>query len=600
MKQFFKMFFASFLAMIVMAVIVFGLTIGLIASLASDVSDDKKQVSSNSVLRIELGKMIHEIGETNPFAALGGGIAYSPGLYDITKAIEHAGTDKNIKGILIKLEMSPNGWATMQQLREALLNFKAKGKFIYAYGEIAPQKSFYLASVADSIFLNPVGFTEFNGLSSSIPFFKGTLQKLEIEPEIFYAGKFKSATEPFRAEKMSEPNRQQITELQQDIWAELTQAVASHSKQTVAIVDGWAQSGAIQFPQDAQRNGLVDRLAYFDEVESLIRSKLDSKKTDGKEKSKETKINYVDLDDYSGIVRRKRKLNNDRIAVLVAEGSISDGKSNEPYEIASEDFVEVIRKVKKNDKIKAVVLRVNSPGGSALASEVILRELQLLRAKKPVIVSMGDVAASGGYYISCQADSVFALPTTITGSIGVFTMLFNAEAMMKNKLGITFDGVKNAPYADFPSVTRPLNADESRRMQAMVDTIYYTFMHRVSAARNIPVHMVDSIAQGRVWSGTDALRIGLVDGLGGMDRAIWSAAKKADLKDYQVVVYPEPTDRFEALMRRFSGSSITAEALKAAMQEETGEGYELIRQLRSLHKMNGKAQMTMPFELNIQ
>ena len=295
-----------------------------------------------------------------------------------------------------------------------------------------------------------------------------------------------------------------------------------------------------------------------------------------------------------------RKVHDERIAILFAEGNINDGKSNDSYEIASEDFIEHIRKIKKNDKIKAVVLRVNSPGGSALASEVILRELQLLKAKKPLIVSMGDVAASGGYYISCQADSVFAMPNTITGSIGVFTMLFNTENLLKNKLGITFDEVKNAPYADFPTVLRPLTPVESKRMQASVDKIYHTFMNRVAKGRRIPENMVDSIAQGRVWSGTDAWRIGLIDGLGGIDRAIWSAAKKANLKNYQIVTYPQPVDKLEALMRRFGNSNVTASALQQAIAEGTGSDYDLIRQLKELKKMNGRAQMLMPFRIDIK
>jgi len=598
MKQFFKMFFASFLAMVVVGVIIFSLTIGLIAGLAGEAKDEGKEVAANSVLRIEMDKMIHEIGETNPLAAFGGGLAYSPGLYDIVKAIEHAKDDKNIKGLFIKMDMTPNGWATLQQVRQALVSFKSSNKFIYAYGEVAPQKSYYLASVADSIFLNPVGFTELNGLSSEIPFFKGTLQKLEVEPEIFYAGKFKSATEPFRADKISEPNRQQIADLQEDIWLEFTTAVASHAKVSPATVNGWAQAGAIQFPEDALRNKLVDRLAYIDQVEDVIRTRLDKKKAG--DKKDEDKINYVELDEYTNNVKKKRKIKDERIALLLAEGSISDGQSSESYEIASQDFIDHIRKIRKNDKIKAVVIRVNSPGGSALASEVILRELQLLRAKKPVIVSMGDVAASGGYYIACQADSIFAMPNTITGSIGVFAMLFNAEKMLQNKLGITFDEVKNAPYADFPTVTRPLTALEAQKMQSMVDTIYKTFMRRVATARRMDVNMVDSIAQGRVWSGTDAKRIGLVDELGGLDRAIWSAAKKAGLKDYQVVTYPEPVDKLEQLLQRFGGSSMSAEILKAAMQQEVGDGYDMIRQLRSLRKMNGKAQMALPFSLDIK
>ncbi|RYY15141.1 MAG: signal peptide peptidase SppA, partial [Chitinophagaceae bacterium] len=335
-----------------------------------------------------------------------------------------------------------------------------------------------------------------------------------------------------------------------------------------------------------------DGLAYLDEVENRIRSR-SGYKTD-------EKINFVGLDDYSGNVRSKGKTGADRIAVLFAEGSINDGEKSDDFEIASKDFVEEIRKVAKNDRIKAVVLRVNSPGGSALASEVILRELQLLRKKKPLIVSMGDVAASGGYYIACQADSIFALPNTITGSIGVFSMMFNAEKLMKNKLGITFDQVKNAPYADFPTATRAFTPDESAKMQAIVDTIYSTFKRRVAVGRRMSEVMVDSFAQGRVWSGTEALGLGLVDGLGNLDRAIASAAAKANLKDYRVVTFPEPNDRFESIMRRLKGTSVSEEVVKAAVQEQTGQEFELIREIKGLRNMNGKAMMAMPFRLNIQ
>jgi protease IV len=592
MKQFFKMFFASFLAMVVMGVVIFAIVIGIVAGIAgSSTSEKTTEVADNSVLLLETNKLIHEQGESNSFAPFSGDFAYSPGLYDVCKAIEHAKKDDNIKGILLKLSFTPNGWATMQQLRHSLADFRKSNKFIYAYGEMIPQKTYYLASVADSIFLNPVGYTELKGLSSTMPFFKGTLEKLEVTPEIFYAGKFKSATEPFRADKMSEPNRQQVAALQSDFWNEFLSAVAAHTKTSAAAVHQLALGGLVQFPVDALNNKLVDELLYWDQVESRIRTKTSQKADE--------KIKYVDLEDYASNVRANRKVQDDRIAVLFAEGSISDGEKNADYEIASTTFIEEIRKIKKNDKVKAVVLRINSPGGSALASEVILRELQLLRQKKPLIVSMGDVAASGGYYIACQADSIFALPNTITGSIGVFTMLFNAESLLKNKLGITFDEVKNAPFADFPSVTRPFSADENRKMQAGVDTIYSIFKRRVATGRRMQEFMVDSFAQGRVWSGTDALRIGLVDGLGGLDRAIYSAAKKANLKDYQVVTFPAPVDKFESMMRRFKGGGVSATVIKAAMEEELGDNYEYIEQLKALNKMNGRAQMAMPFSLKI-
>lgn len=591
MKQFFKMFFASFLAMVVMGVIAFAVVVGIIAGIASSASDKESKIADNSILLIETGKLIHEQGESNSFAAFSGDMDYSPGLYDITKAIAHAKEDKKIKGILIKLNYSPNGWATLQQLRHSLEDFKTSRKFIYAYGEIIPQKTFYLASVADSIFLNPVGYSELKGLSSSLPFFKGTLSKLEVEPVIFYAGKFKSATEPFREEKISEANRQQIAELQASIWNEFTAAVGKHTGTGASAVNQLAVQGFIQFPSDALDHKLVDGLLYWDEVEQKMRAKTGRKPDE--------KLRYVDLGEYAGDVRSDKKLKDDRIAVLFAEGGISDGEQSGDYEVASEDFVQEIRKIKKNEKIKAVVLRVNSPGGSALASEVILRELQLLRQKKPIIVSMGDVAASGGYYIACQADSIFALPNTITGSIGVFTMLFNSEDLLRNKLGITFDEVKNAPYADFPTVTRALAPQENQRMQAGVDTIYSIFKRRVATGRRMPRAMVDSFAQGRVWSGTDAVRIGLVDGLGGLDRALASAAKKAGLSSYQVVTYPEPVDKFQSLMRQFKGVTVSSDLVKAVLIEKMAPEYEYIRQIRSFFSMNGKAQMAMPFKIAI-
>jgi protease-4 len=594
MKQFFKMFFASMLAIVVSSVIVFALFIGTIVALVSSASEDQeaKDVKKGSVLVIDLDRRMHEQGEKNSLAAFSGENSYSAGLYDALKSIAYAKTDDKVKGILIKLAPSANGWATMQQLRLALVDFKRSKKFVYAYGEAISQGAYFVGSAADSVFLNPVGDMELKGMAVTIPFFKGTLDKLEIQPEIFYAGKFKSATEPFRADKMSEPNRLQTSEFQRGFWNEFLRAAAEHTKTDTATVNMLANTGAIQFPQDALNNKLVDGLLYWDQVESRIMAQT------GDKKAKD--ISYVDLDEYAQRAKGKRKMNDSRIAVIFAEGSIVDGEQSDDYTIASETIVESIRKAAENDKVKAVVLRVNSPGGSALASEVILRELQLLKKKKPLIVSMGDLAASGGYYIACQADSIFALPNTITGSIGVFGMMFNVSNLMKNKLGVTFDGVKTGPYADFPSGVRPLTEDESKKMQAMVDNIYQVFMSRVAEGRRMPVANVDSIAQGRVWTGTDALRIGLVDAIGDLDRAIRSASAKAGLKEYQVVTYPEPVDKLESLMRAFKGNSAAASAVQTTLKSELGEDYEYYQQVRQLRNMNGKALMALPFLMKIQ
>lgn len=588
MKQFFKMFFASLLAMIVTGVIIFGVFIGLIVAAVKEGSKTETQatVADNSVLTIDLSKTMHERSERNSLAVFSDGDENSAGVYDAIKALGEAKEDDKIKGILIKLNPSRNGWATMQQLRNAIVDFRKSGKFVYAYGENITQGAYYMATAADSIFLNPMGDMELKGFATILAFFKGTLDKLELEPEIFYAGKFKSATEPFRADKMSDANRVQVAEFQKDFWSEFLHAASTFSKQDTATLYQLAASGAIEFPQDALKNKLVSNLLYWDQVEDRIKAK-----TGGKEKDK---VKYVSLSEYAATIN-EGSAGDSRVAVLYAEGSIVDGESEDDYEIASQNMIEQIRKLRNNDKVKAVVLRVNSGGGSALASEVILRELQLLKAKKPLVASMGDVAASGGYYILCQADSIFALPNTITGSIGVFTMMFNTEKLMRNKLGVTFDGVKNAPYADFPNGTRALTADESAKVQRSVDNIYMIFKSRVATGRKMDIAMVDSFAQGRVWSGTDALGINLVDGLGDLDRAIASAASLAKLKDYDVVTYPEPVDKFESLMRRFKGNN--ASVAEQMVKAEFGKEYDWYKQLKQLRRMNGAAMALMPFSM---
>ncbi|MFN4247357.1 MAG: signal peptide peptidase SppA [Flavipsychrobacter sp.] len=588
MKQFFKMFFASLLAMIVTGVIIFGVFIGLIVAAVKEGSKSETQttVADNSVLTIDLSKTMHERSERNSLAVFSDGDENSAGVYDAIKALQEAKEDSKIKGILIKLNPSRNGWATMQQLRNAIVDFRKSGKFVYAYGENITQGAYYMATAADSIYLNPMGDMELKGFATILAFFKGTLDKLELEPEIFYAGKFKSATEPFRADKMSDANRVQVAEFQKDFWSEFLNAASTFSKQDTTTLYQLAASGAIEFPQDALKNKLVSNLLYWDQVEDRIKAK-----TGGKEKDK---VKYVSLSEYAATIN-EGSAGDSRVAVLYAEGSIVDGESDDDYQIASQNMIEQIRKLRNNDKVKAVVLRVNSGGGSALASEVILRELQLLKAKKPLVASMGDVAASGGYYILCQADSIFALPNTITGSIGVFTMMFNTEKLMRNKLGVTFDGVKNAPYADFPNGTRALTADESAKVQRSVDNIYMIFKSRVANGRKMDIALVDSFAQGRVWSGTDALGIKLVDGLGDLDRAIASAASLAKLKDYDVVTYPEPVDKFESLMRRFKGNN--ASVAEQMVKAEFGKEYDWYKQLKELRRMNGAAMAMMPYSM---
>jgi protease-4 len=591
MKQFFKMFFASLLAMVVAGVILVGITIGMVVSAVKGAKTQKTTttVTESSILVLETDNRLHEQGEDNSFATLSNDVSHAAGLYDVISALREAKTDGKIKAVLLKLQGSTNSWATMQQLRDALIDFKGSGKKIYAFGDGITQRDYYLASAADVVYLNPTGMMELKGLSTQLAFFKGTLDKLGVQPEIFYAGRFKSATEPFRTDKMSDANRTQIAALQHDIWSVFLEAAAKKAGTDTATIHQLAAAGGIYFASDALRFKLIDGAKYWDEMEDAMRALVDKKADE--------KMPYISINEYAEHIDNTK--GDERIALLFAEGEIVDGKGTD-YQIGSESLVQYIRQIRRNDKIKAVVMRVNSPGGSALASEVILRELQLLKAKKPLIVSMGDVAASGGYYIAAGADSIFAMPTTITGSIGVFGMMFNFGQGLKDKLGVTFDEEKNAPLADFPTVSRALTPQEAARMQSTIDTIYATFKGRVVNGRKLSPVVVDSIAQGRVWTGSDALAFGLVDGLGGIDRALKSAAAKAKISSYRVVTYPEPVDQFKSMIRRFSKNPMAAESVKSAINKELRENFALYQQVQWMHRISGKAQMMMPFQPEFQ
>lgn len=592
MKQFFKMFFASVLGVIVAGVIVVGLSIGLVVGLVSSAvnssSEEAVIIKDNSVLELNLANVFHEQGEVNSFSFWGKGGASASGIYEINQALNQAATDAKIKGLYIKLAPSPNAFATLQQLRASIVQFKKSGKFVYAYGEAISQGALYVASAADSIYLNPSGDITFKGLNTELSFFKNALNKLEIEPVIFYAGKFKSATEPFREEKMSDANRAQISAMQKDYWDTMLEALAQHTHSDTAALNLLAQSGAIQFPEDALQHKLIDGIRYYDEVETILKQKLKL------ETKKE--IPFTSIDEYYSSLKSSNDADN-RIAVIFAEGQISDGEASDDYEITDVSLVKTIRKVKENEKIKAVVLRVNSPGGSARASEIILRELKLLHDKKPIVVSMGDMAASGGYYISCAADSIFAMPGTITGSIGVFTMLFNAQKLWTNKLGVTFDQVKNAPYADFPDVNRSLKPEEQVMMQRQVDAIYNLFKKRVIENRKMDTAYLETIAQGRIWTGTAAKANGLVDGIGNLDRAIASAASLAKIQQYDVRTYPEKVDKFKSFMKVFKRNASAKALVSDALVQEMGKEAQEIVRVKKLAQMNGQAMMLLPFSL---
>ena len=468
MKSFFKIFFASFLAMIIFTVI--GVII-LFAIIAGISSSDKPNVGTKGVLMLDLTKQYKEQQEENPFNNITGNADENvPGLYDVVRLIAYAKKDSAIKGIYIKCDDNANGFAASEELRTALIDFKQSRKFVIAYGDVISQKAYYVANVADRVYCNPQGTVEWKGLSTTIMFLKGTLEKMEIEPQIFYAGKFKSATEPLRAYQMSEPNKLQTSVYLGDLYSHMLMAAAEKSKMDTTQLHTLANTGAVQTASQAAQYHLIDGVKYDDEVKDEIISHTKSDPSG--------KINFVSLGKYAKAVDFKDG-NGSKVAVIFAEGEIVDGKGSDE-QIGSDRFRNLLRKARLDKDIKAIVLRVNSPGGSALASDQIWREITLAKKVKPVVVSFGDVAASGGYYISCNADSIFAQPTTITGSIGVFGIIPNMKKFFNNKLGITFDGVKTGPFADLPAASRPLNGVEKVFVQNMIDTIYTTFKNRVA------------------------------------------------------------------------------------------------------------------------
>ncbi|MCA6438628.1 MAG: signal peptide peptidase SppA, partial [Chitinophagaceae bacterium] len=518
MRGFFKIVFATLLAMVLFTVIGIFVLIGIVSSAASS---EKPTISSKAVLVLDLSTAFREQFQENPVGSF-----FSeentdiPSLYDVIRLLQHAESDSLVKGVYIQCATNPNGFAASEELRKAVMHFKSTGKFVIAHGETITQKGYYVGSVADSIFCNPQGGLDFSGFSSDILFLKGMLDKLEIQPQIFYAGKFKSATEPLRETKMTDANRLQTSVWLGDLYTHFLLTIGASRKKDTADLRSLAVNGSIRTAYDAVKYGLVDGVRYDDQIKSILSKKL-------KQENSAT-INFVSLQEYKKASDYTAS-GSKRIALVFAAGDIVSGNGGDDM-IGSDKFKNLLRKLRFDKDIKGVVLRVNSPGGSALASEVIWREISLLRKEKPVVVSMGDVAASGGYYIACNADQVFANANTITGSIGVFSVVPNFQSFFKNKLGITFDGVKTAPYANMGASDKPLTEAEKRFFQASVDSIYDTFKSRVAAGRKKDKLYIDSIAQGRVWTGVRAKEIGLVDKIGTLQDAIETTASLAKVE----------------------------------------------------------------------
>lgn len=581
-------FLRNLLAVIVGLFIFFGIGTLMLIGIAAAGGDEVVEIKEKSVLKLKLNKEILEMGTENPLEGLDiplplGGDAGKMGLIQIIENIEKAKNDDNIKGIYLHLSQVGGGFATVQAIREKLEDFKTSGKFIIAYGELLSEKAYYLASVADKKYLFPTGGMEFNGLSSERMFFKGTFEKLEIQPEIFKVGDFKSAVEPFILDKMSDYSRKQTESFMNSLQDYYLQNVSKSIGKSVEELAAISDSMFVRNGNDAVKYGLIDALAYEDEVLDDIRKRTETEKDD--------KINFVSFKKYSKVKSDfESSYKKDRIAVIIAEGEIQSGESGDGT-MGSESIVREIRKARLDDKVKAVVLRVNSPGGSALASDVMWREVMLTKKVKPVIASMSDVAASGGYFIAMACDTIVAYPNTITGSIGVFGMWFDMSNFLQNKLGITTDRVKTGTFADLGSVNRPITDYERAAIQQQVEETYDDFTKKAAEGRGMTQDELKKYASGRVWTGSEALEVGLVDVLGGMQAAVDIAAKSAGLdSSYVVKYYPEKKDFMEELIKELKGET---EAYFAAQQY--GELKTYAKQLREIEKMKG-VQAKLPFD----
>ncbi len=586
------------LACVVAIFVFFGLLIAFGAlSLAFLKGSSEISVPSNTVLHMRLDTPIGERAIESPLEGLDlpVGPESQMGLDKILSAIDYAKTDGDVEGIFLDLSGISAGMVKMEEIRNALKEFgEETDKFIIAYGEGLSQKAYYLATVADKIYLNPSGAMELKGFAIELAFYKNMLEKLDVEVEIFKAGTFKSAVEPFFLDKMSDANRTQLQALIDDFYEEMVAEISERRGIPVAEVQTIINELKIQDAQDAVEHKIVDGAKYYDEVLAEIRTNLGKDEND--------KIPFMKLSKYISTIDSDFEVfKKNKIAVVYAEGGIEGGKGNE-QSIGSDKFAAILRKIREDDKVKAVVMRVNSPGGSALASDVIWREIELLKEKNiPVVTSMGDLAASGGYFISCNSDKIYADPYTITGSIGVFGVLANMERFYNEKIGITYDEVKTAQYSDFPSsvlLNDDLEPHEEQVIQNAVDKIYDQFIGRVAEGRNLPEDSVRVIAEGRVWSGKAALEIGLVDELGGIDDAINHAASLAELGDeYRITAYPRAEDPVERIMRKLGGDD--EEYIRALLQSELGDQYRHVKQLHDLIEMD-TYQMRMPFELQLK
>jgi len=586
MKQFFKFMFASFAGTVLTIVLISLFLVGMISGIVAMAEKEEVKVEDNSVLVLRWNAEIQDRSSDNPFEGFDFATMESkkpPGLNSILKNIDKAIVDPNIEGIFIDMETMPAGAATSEEIRNKLVEFKESGKFIVSYGNSYDQKGYYFASVSDEIYMNPKGMILFKGLHAQLFFFKNMLESLEIEMQVLRGpnNKFKSAVEPLLLDKMSEANREQYTALMNSIWGKILETVSASRGIGISELNTIADNLEVTNSKKALELNFVDGLLYRDEVINKLKEKTG--------KGKDDKLSYVSCGKYNNAKVGKTNISKNKMAIVYALGDIVQGNGGDGS-MGSAKIAKAIRKARLDENVKAIVMRVNSPGGDALASDVIRREVELAKEAKPFVVSMGDVAASGGYWISTNADYIFAQPTTITGSIGVFGIIPNFKGLMNNKLGITFDNVSTNENANFIDVMGPMSEFQKAKVNQEITIIYEDFVNLVANTRGIDPEVVNDIARGRVWTGADAIKIGLVDEMGGMQDAIAYAAEKAELgEDFRIREYPERKEFIEQII-----SEITGEVRVRIIGSELDGFKTYYDQVKTLQKMQG-VQARLPF-----
>lgn len=588
--NFIKNVLATILGLILFCFLSFFVLLIIGSAISMGSSSPNVSLKNNSVIKLDLSGITHDYGGSIYIKDLDYRETSKDGLIDVLFAIDHAKTDANIKGISIENNLSSLGFTQRKALREKLEEFKKTGKFVLSYADNYMQSEYYLNSVADTIYLNPLGTIDFKGLSTEILYMKDLQEKTGIQMEVVRHGKYKSAVEPYLQQEMSPENREQNLELLQSMWNSIVNDIAESRKISTEQLNHIATHLNARNAELALENKMIDKIAYIDEYKQAIRKSLGLKK--------EEDINEIEIEDYiQAILPTLKNKAKDQIAVIFAQGTILGGEGSVDV-IGEKSINKALKEARDNANIKAVVIRVNSPGGSALVSEIIWREIELTKKVKPVIVSMGDVAASGGYYIASNADYIFAEPTTITGSIGVFGTLRNVRNLAK-RVGVNAEQVQTHPHAVTYSVFEPLSDMTQQTLTESIEHIYDVFLQRVATGRKMSKEEVNEIAQGRIWTGVMAKENGLVDELGGLNDAINYAAKQVEISDYRVTLYPEYEMEFKDLLRKMLGFSVKQAQQNTIIEQIGKENYEILKQINYLQQSSG-VQALLPYQMIIK